>query len=181
MVYQTIQHSSDTSATARESARTPTVAAADSRSAPHFRRPDPARLVSRRGRRRCPPADAVDLSRASRPAFDLLVPVGGAGTIGPGRTAAGNGQGGDDPMSPIAPTLQAFFTDRLTKQRQVSPRTIASYRDSLKLLLGFVAAAHRQGSQPPGLGRPRRRDWSARSSSTSKPNGTTAHAPATCG
>ena len=41
-------------------------------------------------------------------------------------------------MSPIAPTLQAFFTERLTKQRQASPRTVASYRDSLKLLLGFA-------------------------------------------
>jgi len=34
-------------------------------------------------------------------------------------------------MSPIAPTLQSFFTDRLAQQRRVSPRTIASYRDSL--------------------------------------------------
>lgn len=41
-------------------------------------------------------------------------------------------------MSPVAPTLQAFFTDRLITQRQVSPRTIASYRDSLRLLLGFA-------------------------------------------
>ena len=41
-------------------------------------------------------------------------------------------------MTLIAPTLQAFFTDRLGKQRQVSPRTIAAYRDTLKLLLGFV-------------------------------------------
>jgi site-specific recombinase XerD len=49
-------------------------------------------------------------------------------------------------MSPIAPTLQAFFTDRLTKQRQVSPRTLASYRDSLKLLLGF---AQQQTGRPP--------------------------------
>ena len=37
-------------------------------------------------------------------------------------------------MSAIAPTLQGFFTERLVKQRRVSPRTIASYRDSLKLL-----------------------------------------------
>jgi site-specific recombinase XerD len=49
-------------------------------------------------------------------------------------------------MSPIAPTLQAFFTERLTKQRHVSPRTIASYRDSLKLLLGF---AQQQTGKPP--------------------------------
>ncbi|MEP7193170.1 MAG: tyrosine-type recombinase/integrase, partial [Actinomycetota bacterium] len=41
-------------------------------------------------------------------------------------------------MTLIAPTLQAFFTDRLGKQRQVSPQTIAAYRDTLKLLLGFV-------------------------------------------
>jgi site-specific recombinase XerD len=41
-------------------------------------------------------------------------------------------------MTLIAPTLQAFFTDRLAKQRQASPRTIAAYRDTLRLLLGFV-------------------------------------------
>ena len=41
-------------------------------------------------------------------------------------------------MTLIAPTLQAFFTDRLIKQRQASPRTVAAYRDALKLLLTFV-------------------------------------------
>jgi site-specific recombinase XerD len=41
-------------------------------------------------------------------------------------------------MTLIAPTLQAFFTERLLKQRNVSPRTIASYRDTLRLLLCFV-------------------------------------------
>ncbi|MCE7006408.1 site-specific integrase [Kibdelosporangium philippinense] len=49
-------------------------------------------------------------------------------------------------MSSIAPTMQAFFTERLTNQRQVSPRTIASYRDSLKLLLRFV---QQQTGKPP--------------------------------
>ena len=54
-------------------------------------------------------------------------------------------------MTLIAPTLQAFFTDRLVKQRQASPRTIAAYRDTLRLLLGFV---HRQtGTMPARL------DW----------------------
>ncbi|WP_327093611.1 site-specific integrase [Nocardia vinacea] len=42
-------------------------------------------------------------------------------------------------MTAIAATLQNFFTERLIKHRHVSPRTIASYRDSLKLLLGFVS------------------------------------------
>ena len=55
-------------------------------------------------------------------------------------------------MTPIAPTLQAFFTDRLTKQLHASPRTIASYRDSLRLLLCF--AQDRTGTAPSAL------DWS---------------------
>lgn len=41
-------------------------------------------------------------------------------------------------MSPIAPTLPSFFTDRLLRQRQASLRTIVSYRDSLRLLLAWV-------------------------------------------
>jgi site-specific recombinase XerD len=53
-------------------------------------------------------------------------------------------------MTPIAPTLQAFFTDRLIKQLHASPRTIASYRDSLRLLLCF--AHDRTGIAPAALG-----------------------------
>lgn len=34
--------------------------------------------------------------------------------------------------------LQAFFTERLMRQRQASPNTIASYRDTFRLLLEFV-------------------------------------------
>ena len=41
-------------------------------------------------------------------------------------------------MTAIAPTLESWFTDRLGRQRQVSARTIASYRDTLKLLLRFM-------------------------------------------
>lgn len=52
-------------------------------------------------------------------------------------------------MSTLAPTLQAFFTDRLTRQRQASAHTIAAYRDALKLLLTF--AATRTGKQPSRL------------------------------
>jgi len=43
-------------------------------------------------------------------------------------------------VSLIAPTLQAFFTNRLAKQRQASPATIASYRDTFRLLFYFVQA-----------------------------------------
>lgn len=54
-------------------------------------------------------------------------------------------------MTLIAPTLQMFFTDRLAQQRQASPRTIAAYRDALKLLLEFIHA--RTGKLPSKL------DW----------------------
>jgi site-specific recombinase XerD len=53
-------------------------------------------------------------------------------------------------MTPIAPTLQAFFTDRLIRQLHASPRTIASYRDTLSLLLRFVQDT--TGRAPSALG-----------------------------
>lgn len=49
-------------------------------------------------------------------------------------------------MSALAPTLQAFFTDRLIRQRHVSDHTIAAYRDTMRLLLGYVSA---RASVPP--------------------------------
>ncbi len=52
-------------------------------------------------------------------------------------------------MSLVAPTLESFFVDRLARQRHASPRTIASYRDSLKLLMVFVH--HRTGKTPNAL------------------------------
>ncbi len=49
-------------------------------------------------------------------------------------------------MSALAPTLQAFFTERLLAQRRASPHTIAAYRDAFCLLLGF---AERERSKAP--------------------------------
>jgi integrase/recombinase XerD len=49
-------------------------------------------------------------------------------------------------MTPLAPLLQAFFTDRLSRQRDASPHTIAAYRDAFKLLLAFL---HEQTGTPP--------------------------------
>jgi site-specific recombinase XerD len=43
-------------------------------------------------------------------------------------------------MTTLAPTLQAFFTERLATQRHASPNTVASYRDTFRLLLGFAQA-----------------------------------------
>ena len=51
-------------------------------------------------------------------------------------------------MSTLAPTMQAFFTERMT-QRRVSPNTVASYRDTFRLLLAF--AQQRTGTKPSKL------------------------------
>jgi integrase/recombinase XerD len=45
--------------------------------------------------------------------------------------------------------LQSFFTDRLLRQRQASPHTIAGYRDCFRLLLQF--AKERLGKMPSQL------------------------------
>ena len=45
-----------------------------------------------------------------------------------------------DTMSLLAPTLQAFFTDRLATQRHASPATVTAYRDTFRLLLRFVTS-----------------------------------------
>jgi site-specific recombinase XerD len=49
-------------------------------------------------------------------------------------------------MTALAPTLQAFFTDRLRQQRDASDQTVRAYRDTWRLLLGFATA--RTGKQP---------------------------------
>lgn len=49
-------------------------------------------------------------------------------------------------MSTLAPTIEAFFTERLMAQRQASQRTIASYRDTIRMLLVF---AERRTGKPP--------------------------------
>jgi integrase/recombinase XerD len=49
-------------------------------------------------------------------------------------------------ITPLSTLLQSFFTDRLMKQRQASPHTIASYRDTFRLLLEF---GYNQLKKPP--------------------------------
>jgi len=38
----------------------------------------------------------------------------------------------------LAPLLERFFTQRLMQQRQASPHTISSYRDTFRQFLKFV-------------------------------------------
>lgn len=53
-------------------------------------------------------------------------------------------------MSTIAPTLEAFFTDRLRRERHASEHTVAAYRDTFRLLVGF--AERRTHRAPSKLG-----------------------------
>ena len=53
-------------------------------------------------------------------------------------------------MTPLAPFVQSFFTERLVNQRQASPHTIAAYRLTFSLLLRF--ARDRLGKAPSDLG-----------------------------
>jgi integrase/recombinase XerD len=52
-------------------------------------------------------------------------------------------------VTALAPVLQAFFTDRLARQRHASGHTIAAYRDTWRLLLGYTSA--KTGKQPSQL------------------------------
>ena len=46
----------------------------------------------------------------------------------------------------FAPLLTVFFTERLMRQRQASPHTIASYRSTFRLLVRY---AQRELKKPP--------------------------------
>lgn len=52
-------------------------------------------------------------------------------------------------MTPLAPLLEAFFVERLMRQRQASAHTLAAYRDTFRLLLRFAEA--RLGKAPSQL------------------------------
>ena len=49
-------------------------------------------------------------------------------------------------MNSLAPILERFFTERLITQRRVSSNTVASYRDTFRLLLAF---AHQRSGRAP--------------------------------
>jgi site-specific recombinase XerD len=45
-------------------------------------------------------------------------------------------------MTLVARTLQGFFTERLGRHKQASPRTIATYRDAFRVLLSWMNDHH---------------------------------------
>jgi site-specific recombinase XerD len=54
-------------------------------------------------------------------------------------------------MTLLAPTLEAFFTERLLAQKNASPHTVASYRDCWCLLLRYVQATTGKRKPPSKL------------------------------
>jgi Phage integrase, N-terminal SAM-like domain len=64
-------------------------------------------------------------------------------------TRAGRAHTEGHAMSALAPTMQAFFTERLIGQRQASLHTIAAYGDTFRPLLAF--AQQRAGVEPHAL------------------------------
>jgi site-specific recombinase XerD len=52
-------------------------------------------------------------------------------------------------MTSLAPLLEAWFTERLQRQRDVSPHTLSAYRDCFRLLAGF--AQKQTGKAPSDL------------------------------
>jgi integrase/recombinase XerD len=52
-------------------------------------------------------------------------------------------------MTPLAPVVESFFSERLQRQRKASPCTVAAYRDAFRLLLAF--AKFRLGKEPSQL------------------------------
>src|SRR5258705_12783704 len=49
----------------------------------------------------------------------------------------------------IAPLVQSFFTDHLVRQRRASPQTVASYRDTFRLLIQHLSRT--TGKKPSDL------------------------------
>ena len=113
---------------------------------------------------RCRTGDpqAGHLPRARACERDVLVPRGRPGVAGTGGTPAGKPEGGRamSPDTDFSGLVQAFFTDRLLRQRRASPHTVAGYRDTFRLLLRFAKRATGEGPVevvPQGSGRALRR------------------------
>ena len=56
------------------------------------------------------------------------------------------------PACNVATLIERYFTDRLMRQRNVSPNTIASYRDTFRLLFTFAQARLRKSPSDLALG-----------------------------
>jgi len=106
-------------------------------------------VVSRRPGCRTRAAQTVRLPGACSRERYLLVSRSSARTPSVGYRSADPTGGATVIAASFPSLLQSFFTDRLLRQRQASPHTIAGYRDCFRLLLQF--AKERLGKMPSHL------------------------------
>ena len=79
---------------------------------------------------------------------------------------------------PLSAQVQTFFTARLANQLGASPNTVASYRDTFRLLLVFASTETGRNARPTCGSRTSMRSLLVASSTTSKAVDATAPAPA---
>src|SRR5215468_3962968 len=95
-------------------------------------------LVSCRARRRTGTPQVVHLSGACPRERHLLVPRSCARTPSTGYRPVDSAGGATVISASFPSLLQSFFTERLLRQREASPHTVAGYRDAFRLLLQFA-------------------------------------------
>ena len=79
------------------------------------------------------------------PSVDLLVPDRRPRTDGPRRLdRLDRHDEGAAPVTSLAPSCKAFFTERLYRQLNASAHTVRSYRDTFRLLLDYAHQHDRQ-------------------------------------
>jgi integrase len=109
---------------------------------PSLRHPDASRLVSQGDRCRAAAPRAFHLSWSRLRARHILVPLGLSGVDARSGAALGSTVGGQAMKSSrnVATLIERYFTERLMRQRNVAANTIASYRDTFRLLFTFAQA-----------------------------------------
>src|SRR5262249_11300966 len=111
--------------------------ATDPRHAPSLRGAHARCLVSRRPRCRARASPALDLPRPRSRRRYVLVHRGRA-RAAPARHRALDARSRRCIVTTFAALLQAFFAERLVRERRVSHHTVAAYRDCFRLLFGFA-------------------------------------------
>ena len=108
------------------------------------------RLVSRGDGCRTAASCSVHLSRPHLRARHLLVSLGLPGLDASCGATPRSAMGGQamKPSTNIATLIERYFTERLIRQRNVSANTIASYRDTFRLLFMFAMSGFTSRRRP---------------------------------
>src|SRR5688500_1139743 len=114
--------------------------------APFVRGREPVALVSRRPRPSEPAIPALHLPRPRRPLLDRGLPDHhprvarrGPPALRGVRHAGVDGDAAMTETQPLGPLLHSFFVDHLITVKGLRPASVRSYRDTVRLLLVFVA------------------------------------------